>query len=164
MQSITCASSAALTSLASTTREMSAGLRFIGQARTHRPQPMHAPDAYWKTRFFERSSSPEVVLVVPISSVETAKPIIVPPEITLAGGSFSPPQNATRSEYLVPLGASTFFGSATASPETVVTRSRSGSPFSTASAIAATVPTFSTTQPTSIGSAGGSGTTRPTVA
>ena len=82
----------------------------------------------------------------------------------MAGGSFSPPQNATRSEYLVPLGASTFFGSATASPETVVTRSRSGSPFSTASAIAATVPTFSTTQPTSIGSAGGSGTTRPTVA
>ena len=32
------------------------------------------------------------------------------------------------------------------------------------SAIAATVPTFSTTHPTSIGSAGGSGTTRPTVA
>ena len=83
---------------------------------------------------------------------------------SLAAGCFSPPQNASRSAYLVPHGARIFFGVATASPETVVTRARSGSPFSTASAIAATVPTFSTTQPTSIGSAGGSGTTRPTVA
>ena len=164
MQSMTLASSAALMSFASTAFEMRAGFRFIGHALRQRPQLMHAPDAYWKTFLLERRRSPDVVLVVPISSVETAKPIIVPPEITFAGGSFSPPQNATRSEYLVPLGARMFLGSTTASPETVVTRSRSGSPFSTASAIAATVPTFSTTQPTSIGSAGGSGTTRPTVA
>ena len=164
MQLITCAASADAMSSASTAFAISAALRFIGHARTQRPQLMHACDEYWKTRRFERSRSPDVVFVVAISRLGTAKPIIVPPEIIFAGGSVSPPQNATRSAYFVPSGASTFFGSRTASPETVVTRERRICPFSTASATAATVPTFSTTQPTSIGSAGGSGTTRPTVA
>ena len=164
MHVITCASSAAFMSSASTAFAISAAFRFIGHALTHLPQFMHACELYWKTRASESSSRPEVVFVVAISGVETAKPIIVPPEMSFATCPFSPPQNAMRSAYFVPSGASTFFGSATASPETVVTRERRMCPFSTASAIAATVPTFSTTHPTSIGSAGGSGTTRPTVA
>ena len=77
--------------------------------------------------------------------------------------SFAPPANATMSSYRVPHGASTFLGSFTPSPVTVVTRSMSGLPSVTASAIAATVPTFSTTHPTAIGSPP-SGTMRFTVA
>ena len=60
---------------------------------------MHACEEYMNTRRGDKNSSPDVVFVVAMSRLETAKPIIVPPEMTFAGGSFSPPAKAMRSAW-----------------------------------------------------------------
>ena len=102
-------------------------------------------------------------MVVHTSSPGCAKPIIGPPDIIFETSLFVDSQNVSSSAYDVPSRTKTFFGDVTGVPVTVVTRSVTGLPLIIASWIASVVPTFSTTQPTSIGSPA-DGTSLPVMA
>ena len=93
-----------------------------------------------------------VVLISGTSSEGRVKPIIGPPMIRRLSLVVSSPAKVSSSATGVPINASTFIGSASASPVSVVMREISGLPSSTASWIATQVPTFWQSMPISVGS------------
>ena len=93
---------------------------------------------------------PDEPLIIGTFSVCWPIPIIGPPIITFPGSSEKPPHSSIRSDTIVPILTRRFFWYVT-TPVTVVILSINGLPKRTALYMAAAVPTFWTTTPTSIG-------------
>src|SRR5690554_6577937 len=95
------------------------GIKCVGHTETHLLHLIQLDGSGKEASFCVNNNIPEVPLVTGISNECCAIPIIGPPQITLSGSSFQPPQKSITSRYNVPTLTIKFLGSLTALPETV---------------------------------------------
>ena len=124
----------------------------MGQASMQRPQRMQGWGAGRVAFASLNTSRPLFCLSTGVARSATATPIMGPPMITLptVTSSFTPQKSSTSCRG-VPTMTSTFLGSLTASPSTVMRRVTSGMPVARYLPMVDTVVTFSTITPASAG-------------